>query len=127
MIMKKILIVLCLFVFVVGCNSEEEINVYKNMTMEQAKTELDKDKSIILIDVRTLEEYNTGHITGSLSIPVETIMINNNKLPSDKNAKIFIYCQSGNRSKKASEKMVNLGYENVYNIGGIIDWKYETE
>lgn len=99
---------------------------YKKITAKQAKEQLDSDKSIILVDVRTVDEYKENHISGSILIPdfdIETIAPT--KL-TDKNAKILVYCRSGNRSATASKKLIEMGYTNVYDFGGIRDWPYET-
>ena len=100
---------------------------YKNITDDEAKAELDKDNSIILLDVRTTEEYNEKHIPNSILIPVDELEDRALNEIQDQQTKIFVYCRSGVRSVAASEILVKLGYENVYNLGGIIDWKYEVE
>lgn len=99
---------------------------YKKITAKQAKEQLDSDKSIILVDVRTLDEYKESHISGSILIPdfdIETLAPT--KLV-DKEAKIFVYCRSGNRSATASKKLIEMCYTNVFDFGGIRDWPYET-
>lgn len=104
---------------------------YKNISPKEAKRELEQNKDIILLDVRTKEEYEEKHIPNSILIPVDEINKNNDKIANkikNKESKIFVYCRVGRRSKIAAEKLANLGYKNVYNIeGGITSWKYETE
>ena len=100
---------------------------YINITDDKAKAELDKDNTIIILDVRTKEEYEEQHIPNSILIPVDELENRALNELLDKQAKIFVYCRSGVRSITASEILVNLGYEKVYNLGGIINWKYETE
>ncbi|MDF2891608.1 MAG: Rhodanese-related sulfurtransferase [Clostridia bacterium] len=108
-----------------GQNQSEE--GYGNLEQEEAKKNMDADKSIILLDVRTPEEYAEVHIPGSILIPLDTIQKEAmNKLP-DKDATIYVYCRSGNRSASASKILVDLGYKNIYNIGGIATWPYETK
>lgn len=100
---------------------------YSDISPEEAKKRLDNEKGIILLDVRTKEEYEEKHIPGSLLIPVDIIETEAPNKLTDKNAVIFVYCRSGRRSVTASEALVKMGYKNVYNLGGINDWPYETE
>jgi phage shock protein E len=100
---------------------------YKTITPEAAKKILDEDNNSILLDVRTESEYNSKHIPNSKLIPVDELENRAEDELSDKNATIIVYCRSGNRSKTASKKLLDLGYQNVYDLGGIIDWPYETE
>lgn len=99
---------------------------YMNISPEDAKKRLDSEKNIVLLDVRTKDEYEEKHIPGSLLIPVDVIEKEAASKLTDKNADIFVYCRSGRRSVTASEALVKMGYRNVYNLGGIIDWPYET-
>lgn len=92
------------------------------LSMRDAQSELEKDKSIVLVDVRTQEEYKQGHIKGSINVPLDSLPVALNKKVPEKNARIFVYCLSGGRSNTASSWMVNNGYENVTNIGGIASW-----
>ncbi|HYE12639.1 MAG TPA: rhodanese-like domain-containing protein [Patescibacteria group bacterium] len=100
---------------------------YTNLKQEEAKINLDADKSIILLDVRTPEEYADVHIPGSILIPLDTLQNAAEKKLTDKDATIYVYCRSGNRSASASKILADLGYKNIYNIGGIATWPYETE
>jgi phage shock protein E len=112
-----------------GCsNVTTEINKasFTNIKPEEAKKRLDSEKGIVLLDVRTKEEYDTGHIKGSILIPVDNVKEEAEKKLKDKNAPIFVYCRSGNRSISAASILANLGYKNVYNLGGINNWPYET-
>lgn len=99
---------------------------FSNITPEEAKKRMDSEKDIILLDVRTKEEYETGHIKGSMLIPVDILRVEAEKNLKDKDSSIFIYCRSGNRSVTAANILVELGYKNVYNLGGIKDWPYEV-
>ena len=98
---------------------------YLTLTAEEAKARLDEDDSIILLDVRTQEEFDEGHIPGAVCLPSEDISADL-PLPFDKDAEILVYCRSGRRSAEAAEKLADMGYENVADFGGIIDWPYET-
>lgn len=100
-------------------------NEYKTITPEELKQIID-NKDILLIDVRTAEEYNTEHIKNSINIPNTELKDKISKLTSDKNTKIIIYCRSGARSKASAMELINMGYTNVFDLGGIINWQYET-
>lgn len=115
--MKKILIILLLSISLVGCSS------YKTIDQEEAYKAMSLDDSIVVIDVRTEEEYNEEHIVDAINIPLDNI----ESIDLDKNTTIYVYCQSGNRSKEATQKLNELGYSNVYDMGGINTWTYETE
>ncbi len=98
---------------------------YLTLTAEEAKARLDEDDSIILLDVRTQEEFDEGHIPGAVCLPSEDISADL-PLPFDKDAEILVYCRSGRRSAEAAEKLSEMGFSNVADFGGIIDWPYET-
>lgn len=97
------------------------------ITPEDAKERLENEENIILLDVRTLEEYEENHIPNSVLIPLDVLEKEASEKLSDKGATIFIYCRSGNRSATASKILLELGYTNLYDLGGIIDWPYDTE
>lgn len=80
---------------------------------------------VIILDVRSEEEYNSGHIENSILIPIDKLEEEAENILNDKNKKILVYCRSGNRSKKASNILLEKGYTNVYDFGGIKDWPYE--
>lgn len=100
-------------------------NSYEQITPEQAKRLMDTESDYIIIDARTQEEFAAGHIEGAILIPEYEIAERAEGELPDKNALILVYCRSGRRSKIASEALVALGYTNVKEFGGIIDWKYE--
>ena len=100
---------------------------YHKITQEEAKTIMDSGDSYILLDVRTQDEYNAEHIVGATLIPVDEIKSRANDELPDKSALIMVYCRTGVRSKNASDILVELGYTNIQDIGGIITWPYETE
>ena len=91
-----------------------------------AKRRLDTEKGIILLDVRTKGEYLEKHIPKSTLIPVDDLANEAGRKLPDKNAEIFVYCRSGNRSAMAIKELLKLGYSRVYNLGGIVRWPYET-
>lgn len=86
---------------------------------------MDKDANVVILDVRTLDEYNEGHIDKAILIPDTEIKDQAETTLTDKSATILVYCRSGRRSALASATLVELGYTNVYDFGGIIDWTYE--
>lgn len=99
---------------------------YHQLTAEEAKARLDSGDTLVLLDVRTQEEYEAAHIPGALLIPNEEIGTEPPAALPDQNAEILVYCRSGNRSRQAAEKLVAMGYTAVYDFGGINDWPYET-
>ncbi|WP_409199578.1 rhodanese-like domain-containing protein [Methanobrevibacter sp. DSM 116169] len=95
------------------------------LSPEDAHNMLNEDKNILLIDVRSNEEYNEGHIAGSISMPLDVIDEDILREVGDKNKKILLYCKSGRRSKIAAEKLRDLGYTNIFVLdGGINNWNY---
>ena len=108
----------------VGCNSNAPTG-YEQITAEQAKAIMDSESGYIIIDARTQSEYYEGHIAGAILIHEYEIAAGAEELLKDKNELILVYCRSGRRSKIAAQALVELGYTNVKEFGGIIDWKYE--
>ena len=98
-----------------------------NITAEKAKQIMDMEEGYIILDVRTQEEYDEGHIPGAILIPNTEIEDRAEDELTDKNQLILVYCRSGRRSKLAAEILVELGYTNIREFGGIIDWPYEVE
>ena len=107
-----------------GKHDENEVKI-KHVSMDDIVQIMNENNNYVILDVRTIEEYNEGHIPDAICIPNETIDNNIiNQIP-DKEQLILIYCRSGNRSKQAAEKLKKLGYTNLIDFGGIIDWKGE--
>ena len=109
----------------VGC-SDGGSATYEQISGAEAKVLMDSESGYIIIDARTQSEYDEGHITGAILIPEYEIADRAEKELHDKNQLILVYCRSGRRSKIAAEELVKLGYTNVKEFGGIIDWEYET-
>ena len=108
----------------VGCSDGGSAS-YDQISGAEAKALMDSESGYIIIDARTQEEYDQGHIHGAIMIPEYEIAVRaENELP-DKDQLILVYCRSGRRSKIAAEELVKLGYTNVKEFGGIIDWEYE--
>ena len=101
--------------------------VYVNITAEEAKQIMDSEEGYIILDVRTQEEYDQGHIPGAILIPDTEVEVTAEEVLTDKDQLLLVYCRSGRRSKLASEILVKLGYTNIKEFGGIIDWPYEIE
>ena len=106
--------------------SDGGANSYEQITPEQAKAIMDTEKEYIIIDARTAEEFAEGHIADAILIPEYEIADRAEKELPDKEQLILVYCRSGRRSKIASEELVKLGYTNVKEFCGIIDWPYKV-
>ena len=102
-------------------------NSYTQISMKEAVAMMEEETDYIILDVRTPEEFAEKHIPGALNVPNESIGTEEIKELPNKDQLILVYCRSGNRSKQASEKLVALGYTNVYEFGGINDWPGEVE
>lgn len=109
-----------------GTQTGSSQGTYQKLDPEEAKKMMDSEKSAVIVDVRSKEEYEEKHITGAILIPNETIGDVTPKELPDKDAPIFVYCRTGVRSKEASEKLLKLGYTNIYDIGGITSWPYDN-
>ncbi len=99
---------------------------YEQISQEEAKRLIDTESDYVIIDARTQEEYDAGHIEGAILIPEYEIADRAEKELTDKSQLILVYCRSGRRSKIASQALADLGYTNVKEFGGIITWEYET-
>ena len=123
--MKRIiLILLAALLCLTGCSAEETMT-YQSISQEEAAQKMLLDDGHIIVDVRRRDEYDAGHIPGAVLIPNESIGTEPPELLPDKDQIILIYCRSGRRSKEAAQKLANLGYSNLYEFGGILDWKGE--
>ncbi|MBR2401977.1 MAG: rhodanese-like domain-containing protein [Lachnospiraceae bacterium] len=128
--MRKILSLMVLVVLIMGlegCRSEDYSLGYVQITGEEAMTMMAEQEDYVILDVRTPEEFAEKHIVGAVNIPNEEIDEAPIEMLPDLDQLILVYCRSGNRSKQASEKLVKLGYTNVYEFGGIIDWTGDVE
>ena len=126
----RIVMILLLAVLLSACAPADEQNkeiLYMNITAEEAKKIMDSEEGYIILDVRTQEEYDEGHIPGAIVISYEEITEKAEDVLTDKEQLILVYCRSGRRSKIAAEALVQLGYTNIREFGGIIDWPYEVE
>lgn len=101
-----------------GCSSQS----YQTIQAKEAK-EMMEDKNVVVIDVREADEYQQGHIVNAILIPLSSLA--DSELLPDQEQTILVYCRSGKRSAKAAKKLASLGYQNVYDFGGILDWPYD--
>lgn len=122
--MKQLILAILLAALLCGCAGQAG---YEQITAEEAKSIMDSGEECVILDVRTQEEYDQSHIPGATMIPHTEIEARAEAELPDKNQVILVYCRSGNRSKQASEVLAELGYTNVREFGGIIDWPYEVE
>ena len=119
--------------FLLGCAKQaaktdgDKSSGYQKITPVVVKERLDKGEKLIIVDVRTKEEYDSGHIANSLLIPYDEIEKKAPALLTDKNAAIIVYCRTGRRSEIAAKALIGMGYTNVADMGSISDWKYGLE
>lgn len=106
-------------------NNTSHVNSHNTITAKKAKEMMDEDSDIIILDVRTLEEYKEGHIEGAILIPDYQILEKAEEILTDSSATILVYCRSGRRSALAAKNLADLGYSNIYDFGGILDWEYD--
>ena len=134
--MKKVIGIILLIVILIGGvvlmlnmkdNNLENKGIIRHVSMDEAKEIMSGNTDYIILDVRTTDEYNEGHIPNAICIPNETIDESVITSLPRKDKLILIYCRSGNRSKQATIKLANLGYTNLVEFGGIIDWDGEIE
>ena len=120
------MLLISLSLFGLTACSDGGANSYEQITPQEAKAIMDTEQDYVIVDARTTEEFNEGHIENAILIPEYEIRERAEKELPQKDALILVYCRSGRRSKIASEELVRLGYTNVKEFGGIIDWPYEV-
>ena len=125
--MKKLIPILLSALMFTGCagTSNSQTNTYRSITMDEAATMMEQETGYIILDVRRPDEYAAGHIPNAINVPNESIGTSDIPELPDKNQLIMVYCRSGRRSKEVAEKLVKLGYKNIVEFGGILDWKGE--
>ncbi|MBU9739501.1 rhodanese-like domain-containing protein [Diplocloster agilis] len=133
--MKKIWIIGFLFLSafsIYGCSKQQDSQEktdkisYQKLTPEEAKEMMDTQDDLVVVDVRRQEEYDEKHLEGAVLIPLDTIADEQPEQLPDLDQPILVYCRTGVRSKASAEKLVDIGYTAVYDIGGIVDWPYDT-
>ncbi len=122
---RTILILLAALLCLTGCSAEGKMT-YHRISQEEAKRMMTVDDGHMIVDVRRRDEYDAGHIPGAILIPNESIGTEQPEQLPDKDQIILIYCRSGRRSKEAAQKLADMGYTNLYEFGGIIDWTGAT-
>ena len=145
--MKKLLCIILSCFFLTACGNAGSIGIiggadgptsiivadkgekamYQQISQEEAKKIMDSGEEHIVLDTREQYEYDESHIPNAILIPYTEIENKAEEMLPDKDAQILVYCRSGRRSKIASESLANMGYTNVIEFGGIIDWQYEVE
>ena len=125
--MKKLIPILLSALMLTGCTGagNSTNNTYRQISMDEAVAMMAEETGYIILDVRRADEYAAGHIPGAINVANESIGTDEIPELPDKNQLIMVYCRSGRRSKEAAEKLVNLGYTNIVEFGGILDWKGE--
>ena len=125
--MKKLIPILLSALMITGCagTSNNQTNTYRQITMDEAVTMMAQETGYIILDVRRPDEFAEGHILGAINVANETIGTDEIPELPDKVQLIMVYCRSGRCSKEASEKLVKLGYTNIVEFGGILDWNGE--
>ena len=125
--MKKLIPILLSALMLTGCAGagNNQTNTYRQITMDEAVTMMAQETGYIILDVRRPDEFAAGHIPNAINVPNETIGTSEIPELPDKAQLIMVYCRSGRRSKEASEKLLKLGYTNIVEFGGILDWKGE--
>lgn len=125
--MQKTFPVFMALLILAGCSAPAVSGEFRQIDMEEAISIMAAEDNYILLDVRTEAEYDAGHIPGAICIPNETIEKTPPEALPDKDQLILVYCRSGNRSKQAARKLADMGYTNIAEFGGIIDWPGEIE
>jgi rhodanese-related sulfurtransferase len=124
--MKKLLPLLAALMLTArSASGGAQSNTYRQITVDEAATTMAKETGYIILDVRRPDEFAAGHIPNAINVPNETIGTDEISELPDKAQFIMVYCRSGRRSKEAAEKLVKLGYTNIVEFGGILDWKGE--
>lgn len=119
--MRRIIPLLLVLLLLTGCAAESKTE-YTQIDQEKAAQMMELDDGHVIVDVRRQDEYAEGHIPGAILIPNESIGTTQPDVLPDLDQIILVYCRSGRRSKEAAQKLAEIGYTNVYEFGGIIDW-----
>lgn len=125
--MKKLIPIVLSALMLTGCaGAGNQTNSYRQISMDEAVAMMEQESGYIILDVRRPDEFAAGHIPNAINVPNENIGTDEISQLPDKDQLIMVYCRSGRRSKEAAEKLVKLGYTNIVEFGGILDWKGET-
>jgi len=127
---KRLILIFMALILLTACGQNkgnDRKDTYMSITAEEAKAIMDSEEGYLVLDVRTQEEYDEGHIPGAVLIPNTEVEERAKENLPDKDQLILVYCRSGRRSKMAAEILAELGYTNIREFGGILDWPYEVE
>ena len=130
MLKQLVPLLLVLMVMLVACGKTDASapsNTYERVSMSEGLARMESDKHYILLDVRRADEFESGHIPGAINLPNEKIGTEEIHALPDKSQTIYVYCRSGNRSRQAADKLLALGYTNIIEFGGILDYTGELE
>ena len=127
--MKKLVPIILSALMLTSCagTSNNQTNTYRQITADEAAIMMAQETDYIILDVRRPDEYAAGHIPKAINVPNETIGTAEISELLDKDQLIMVYCRSGRRSKEAADKLVKLGYTNIVEFGGILDWKGDID
>ena len=127
--MKKLIPILLSALFLTGCGgmSSDKTNTYRSISMDEAVVMMEQEQGYIILDVRRPDEFAEGHIPNAINVANESIGTDEIEQLPDKDQLILVYCRSGRRSKEAAQKLVKLGYTNIVEFGGILDWTGKIE
>ena len=132
---RRLIIIFVLLLMLSGCatapeepeESREIAPLYRQISQEEAHELMESGDGCIILDVRTVQEYEQAHIPGAVCVPNESIKDTPPAELPDTDATILVYCRTGIRSKDAAEKLANMVYTDVREFGGIMSWVYGTE
>lgn len=124
--MKKLIPLVLSALLFTGCSGTKSANAYRSVGMDEATAIMARESGYIILDVRRADEFAAGHIPNAVHVANESIGTEAIPELPDKDQLILVYCRSGRRSKGAAEKLAGLGYTNIVEFGGILDWKGET-
>ena len=130
MLKQLVPLLLVLMVMLVACGKTDASapsNTYERVSMSEGLARMESDEHYILLDVRRADEFESGHIPGAINLPNEEIGTEEIHALPDKSKTIYVYCRSGNRSRQAADKLLALGYTNIIEFGGILDYTGELE
>ena len=123
--MKLLLTFFAVLLLLTGCGAEDA-PTYRQVSSDEAAAMMASESDYLILDVRTREEYEQGHIPGAVCVPNESIGSGELSALPRKDQLILVYCRSGNRSKQAAQKLADAGYTNIVEFGGILSWTGET-
>ena len=123
--MKLLLTIFAVLLLLTGCGAEDA-PTYRQVSSDEAAAMMASESDYLILDVRTREEYEQGHIPGAVCVPNESIGSGELSALPRKDQLILVYCRSGNRSKQAAQKLADAGYTNIVEFGGILSWTGET-